>query len=316
MYDFDTIAVPIDFSRSSRAALSLARSLAEKGTDVRPLHVVEPWPRYMQDVLFPYAPLGEDAAEIEHELVATATAALIDAYELEEGDDPTIAYGPLKTTVIEQIARTPAQLVIAGAFGEGGVMPDALGSTAERIALSAGRPVLLVRGIDTKPQVNKVLVALDLTEGCEKVFEVAARLALRAEAELETIHVVPDPLRDDQSKVMKSILKYDRRKTAQQARDRVEALFERLFRTVDPKFSDAANVSELSKRRRVSMGDPAKTIIRYAVETGADAIVVGSQSPHRQTSYIGRVAATVLRRSPVHTCVVPMATSSRDDDDE
>lgn len=315
MYDFDTIAVPIDFSRSSRAALSLARSLADGGV-VRPLHVVQPWPAYMQQVLFPYAPLGEDAAEIEHELVATADAALANYHELGEDEELEVVFGPLKTTIIEQIARTPADLVIAGAFGEGGPMPDTLGSTAERIAMSAGRSVLLVRGIDTKPQVNKILVALDLTEGSERVFEVAARLAIRAGAELETIHVVPDPLRDDQSKVMKSVLKYDRRKTAQQARDRVEALFERLFRSVEPKFSDAADVSKLGKARRVAIGDPALTTIRYAVEVGADAIVVGSQSPRRQTIHHGRVASTILRRAPVHTCIVPMAPASQDDDDD
>lgn len=316
MYDIETILVPVDFSRSSRAALALARSLAPNAAAVESFHVADRWPAFMERVLFPYAPLGEDAAAIEHELRLAAEHAISDYHDLSEEASLTVVIGAVKPTIIAQIARSPADLVVAGAFGEAGPMPDTLGSVANRIALSAGRPVILTRDLDPNPKIAKILVALDLTEGSERVFAVAARLALLTGAEIEVLHVVPDPLRDDENKVMRSILKFDRQKSAQMAQGRVEALFERLFRRVEPSFADSAQVGELANRRHVVIGDPALSIITHAQDRGADLVVVGSQSPRRASGHMGRVAATVVRRSPTHVCVVPMATQSASDDDD
>lgn len=319
MYDINYIAVPLDFSRASRAALALARSVRARDTTVSAVHVVEKWPAFMEQVLFPYAPLGEDAPEIERDLVEAARHALRSYHDLgddEDGPEPELLYGPLKSTLVDYIRQSPSQLLIAGAFGEGGPMPDSLGSVAERLLLSTGRPTLLVRGLDQKPTVKKLLVALDLAEGGQRVFEVAVGLAQLTGAELEIIHVVPDPLRDDQGNVLAPILNFDRRKAASRSRDRVEALFERLFRAVQPAFADEVEVRELAHKRRVTIGDPATEIVAYAEKTGADTVVVGSQNPTRLTSHLGRVAATVARRTPTHVCVVPIPSRNRLSDDD
>ena len=119
MYDIDYIVVPIDFSRSSRAAMAMAHSLAPDAT-IESVHIVRSWPSFMQRVLFPYAPMGEDAPQIEHELLEAARHALLAYHEIEEdAKEPHLVFGSVKPTLVEHLARTPSQLVIAGAFGEG-----------------------------------------------------------------------------------------------------------------------------------------------------------------------------------------------------
>lgn len=317
LYDIDYIVVPIDFSRSSRAAWAMADSLAGPHTTVEAIHAVAPWPVYMNHVLFPYAPMGEDAAQIEHELLEAARDAVNSYFEVSDAAaEPVVAFGQPKSTLVEHIARTPSQLIVAGAFGEGGPTADAVGSVAERLVASAGRPVLLVRDLELKPGVSKILVALDLTEGSQAVLEVAVRLALIADAELEILHVVADPLADDQSQVMGSILNFDRKKAMPRLRDRVEALFERLVREIEPGFGTAVDVRELMRRRRVVVAEPASAILDLAQTSSADVVVVGTQNPNRPSGHLGRIATSVLRRTTSHVCVVPLSKRAQIADED
>lgn len=305
MYDIDYIAVPLDFSRSSRAALAMARAFAERGVHIEPVHVVDRWPAFMERVLFPYSPLGEDGAEIEEELRTAASEELARFHGLDDKHPATVLYGPVKQLLADHVARVPASLVLAGAVGEGNSHVGALGSVADRLVRTATCPTLLLREREARPQIGKVLVALDLTEGTERIFNVAVALAQRTAAELEVVHVLPDPLAQDQGQVLAPVLNFNARQAASRSRDRIEALFDRLFRQVQPSYADAVEVRELARRRKVILGDPATTIIGYAERCGADLIVVGSQDPRRATSLVGRVAEAVLRRAPVHVCVVP-----------
>ena len=306
MIEIDSILVPLDFSRASKAALVHAGQIAARGTEVSHLHVVERWPQFMQDVLFPYAPLGEDAAEIEHELVEAARAALRQHHGF--GDDElvgeSVKYGPLRDTLIAALTKSPANLVVAGATGESGARPNALGRVAEQLVQSAARPVMLVRGESAEP-IKRIAVALDLTEGDERVFEVAARLAQRLSAELDVLHVLADPLADDHVGVVGASLKFDRVQIARRSKDRIEAMFDRLFRNVDVSFGDEAEVRKLGAKRHVRLGEPASQILEQATKLGSDLIVVGAKRPGRPSTHLGHVASSVLRRSMSHVCVVP-----------
>ena len=228
MFDIDYILAPVDFSRSSRAALALARSLKSDPARLEVVHVVRPWPRYMQDVLFPYAPLGEDAPQIEHELLEAARQSLQKFHRLDgkDGVEPVVTPGEEKAVLPEYARSTAANLVVMGAFGEGGSRPDSLGSVSERMIRAAGAPVLLVRELDARPTLTKILVAVDLSEGSKRVLGTALGVAQAAGAELEIIHVVPDPLADDPGQVLAQSIKYEPRKVLGRGRDRIEALFD------------------------------------------------------------------------------------------
>lgn len=321
MFDIDYILVPLDFSRSSRAALSLARHFAAGDTRVEAVYAVNPWPAYMEAVLFPYAPLGEDAPEIEHELIERARVDLVRVQGLEEEgegapDQVSIIYGPSKEALVSHVRSTAADLVVMGAFGEGGPRPDALGSHAERIIRESGRTTILVRDFAPQAKIDKIVVAVDLGSGSRRVVEAALRLALRCGADLEMVHVIPDPLRDDHAQVLAAMVKLEGRKVTTRARDRVEALFEQLTREITPAYSEEHDVQRLLRRRRVSMGDPASTIATHANASGADLVVVGARDPGRPHTHLGRITATVARRCPTHVAVVPVPDSTNGGNDE
>lgn len=319
MFDIDYILTPVDFSRSSRAALALARSLKSDQARLEIVHVVRPWPRYMQDVLFPYAPLGEDAPQIEHELLEAARAALEKFHHLDgkDGVEPVFMWGDEKSVLPEHTRSTAANLVVMGAFGEGGPRPDSLGSVSERMIRTAGAPVLLVRELDAHPTLSKVLVAVDLSEGSKRVLGTAIGVAQAAGADLEIIHVVPDPLADDPGQVLAQSIKYEPRKVLGRGRDRIEALFERLMRDLEPAFAEERQVAKLVRRRKIATGDPAAQIATYAVEIGADLVVVGARNPARaEVATLGRVASAVARRCPTHVMVVPVPGVARLTEDD
>lgn len=309
MFDIEYIAVPVDFSRSSKNALRLAHALADKATTVEAVHVVDRWPQFMNDVLFPYAPLGEDAVEIEGELVRAALAAITQYHDLE--DEPAVQYGPLQETLLAHLRSTPAEIVVMGAAGETGAIPDVLGSVAQRLVRSMNRPTVLVREMGAE-KIERILVAIDLTEGSKRVLEFAIGIAQRTGAELEILHVVPDPLVHDHSNVLSSALKFDRKQVASKIQHRVEALFERLMRSLDPSYAEQHQVRDLSTKRIVALGDPAAEILTRADARSADLVVIGAhRSGATRGSHLGGVAAKVGHRSTSHVAVVPMPSPGR-----
>ncbi len=314
MFDIDYILVPVDFSRSSRAARAVAEGLAAPGTHTEFVHVVDRWPRYMETVLFPYAPLGEDAPEIEHELVQVARDAVTSHFELPEDVEPTVVYGPVKERLVAHARSTAANLVVMGAFGEGGVQPDSVGSVTERLVRDASSTTMVVRD-STPAEISKIIVALDLGEASTRVLDVALGLALRTEAELELMYVIPDPLAHDTNQILASALAVDPQKVTSRSRDRIEAMFERTTAGIEPGYSEQTAVGELLRSRKVTMGPIAEKIVARAVETDADLIVVGARDATGRRGGLGSVPSTLLRRATCHVAVVPIRDSGRLEDD-
>ena len=309
MFDIDYIVVPVDFSRGSKAALAVARELGDPSTTVEALHVVGQWPRFMNDVLFPYAPLGEDAAEIEAELVEAARESIIAYHEL--SSDPSVVYGKLQETLLDRIRSTPSQLVVIGGSGETGAAPDMLGSVAQRVVRSAGRPTLVTRE-HGPTRIERVLIALDLTAGSQRVFETGIGLAQRTGASVEILHVVSDPFAGDHANVLSHVLKWDRKKDATRVRARVEALFDRLMRNIEPRFAEQDLVQHLASQRHVALGEVADEILTRAAEIDAHAVVIGTQRAAVSTAgRLGGVAAKVVRRATSHVVMVPVPPQER-----
>ena len=193
-----------------------------------------------------------------------------------------------------------------------------LGRVAQRVLHSSAQPVWVLTGSEPQKP-SKLLVAVDLTEASHHLFEVAARLALRLGAEVEAIHVIPDPHAADHTQLLATALPNDPAKLAKQLRDRVEAHFDGVYRKVEVAFADAAQLVPMMKKRRVVVGDPPAAIIAHAEAIGADVIVAGN---HRPTTAaigghvgLGRVVRAIVQRAPSHVVVVPTVASSRAADD-
>ena len=317
MFSIEQVFVPVDFSRSSRLALRLARALGQaegRPPRLRLAHVVERWPPYMHEVLFPYAALGEDEVEFEHELIERARQMLGEHLELEALDEDEDLLGPLQARVglarqvlPELLASSGAELVVMGAFGAGGPVPESLGSTAARLLRASTRPVLLARELGP-PRLSRVLCALDLTPSCVEVLQVAMGVAIAAGAELECLFVLPDPFDHDPTGLLRGHLDFDRGRVLERERPKIDALFERAREGVEVPFAHQEAAQDLWRQRAVRVGDPAATIVGRAEAVGADLIVLGSHNLQgAQAGQLGRVAWTVTRTCTTHALVVPIA---------
>lgn len=321
-YRVEHILVPVDFSASSRAALAFARAVGATPPRLHLAHVLEDWRPYVRSVLFPYGALGEDDVEFEHELIEEARRQLHAHLEIDA--DPAIEELHLQIGATNEVLGDRARsigpdLVVMGAFGETGVAPNMLGSTAEKTLRSSSRPIVLVRDFDPKPSVDHIVVAVDLTSRSTDVVAKALGFAMQVEATLEMVYVLPDPFTQDTNKLLARNLDFDAAKALKSSRSKLEALFDRMVDHVDVAFPERDDARKLLENRKVVVGDPARAIVDHADSVDADLVVVGGHNTQSSsTRQLGRVAWTVARTTPTHLMVVPpqreVSLLSKDDD--
>lgn len=309
----ENVFVPLDFSESSRAALALVRGLGHPPPRVQLSHILEAWTPHTREVFFPYAALGEDAAALDLELCDSARARLASYFSLDDLpkraqlDSPIVRVGRTKEELPEVLRSVDADLVVMGAFGETGAMPGALGATAARVLQTATQPVLLTRGYDPAPRISRVLCAVDLEQTSHEVVAAALEVALMAEADLELLFVLPDPLADDPNGLLRGSVKFDEKRTLGRERATIEALFDRTVAKIEPAFADKERARALLSRRSTHVGRPSATILERAHATDADLIVVGSRSLREVAHHqLGSTAWAVTRSCHVHVMVVPL----------
>src|SRR5690554_6342586 len=314
MYRVEQVLVPLDFSNFSRSALAFASALGgESPARLQLDHALEPMAPYMRRVLFPYAALGEDDREFEGELVEEARAELESSFALDEAlrrrliSDPVVELGPSRQVVGDWTGRFDVEAVVMCAYGESGVVSAGLGSTARRVLQTSSCPVILVRQHDPRPQLKRILVALDLEPTSIGVLEVALGMALQHGCELELLFVLPSPWAADNAGLLKSQVKFDERQARGRLKGKIEALFERTIEAVEAPFPQREKAKKLTSNTRVESGKPAAEIVRRAYESDVDLVVIGSRSSSGSGS-LGSVAETVACRASCHVMVVPTAS--------
>lgn len=314
MFRFKSILVPVDLSTSAKAAYALANSLrAEERPLLHLAHAVAPMSTYARDVLFPYAPLGEDDVEFEHEMLEAARERICAEYEIDLENlanhlaEPRIELGAPRELLPEFTRTAGSDLVVMGAFGESGVYPDALGSLAERTIRTARQPVLLTRDYDPSPTIDRITVATDLTRASDRVLEAAVAMALACDATIEVVYVIPDPATLDTNNVLRMLARVNEKEALKKTKSRVEALFDRLHDTIDAPMTLADDVERLVGRRRTLFGDPVREVLNRAERVHSDLIVVGTQKADRAgRTRLGSIAQAIAHRATTHVMVVPV----------
>jgi nucleotide-binding universal stress UspA family protein len=140
------ILCPVDFSKISMEALSLAGDLAEKfGANLIVVHVLEP---ILAPTDFSFGPLS--MTDVEDKLADRALEGLLQATAAlplpKEKVEVNIARGIGSQEVIRIASETKANLIVMGTHGYTGITHALLGSTAERVVRRAPCPVLTVKG--------------------------------------------------------------------------------------------------------------------------------------------------------------------------
>lgn len=144
---FKRILCPIDFSPSALQALGFALDLARQADGrVTLLHVVE-WlaeeePRASTHFNVPEYRryMVEDAQERLRNLVAEESRTWVEI-------DDVVVFGRTYREILRAAESTPADLVVMGAQGRGGIGLALFGSTTQQVVRGAMCPVLTVRGL-------------------------------------------------------------------------------------------------------------------------------------------------------------------------
>jgi nucleotide-binding universal stress UspA family protein len=144
---FKRILCPIDFSPSSLQALGFALDLARQSDGlVTLLHVVE-WLAEEEtravaqaNVLDYRSHLFDDAQRRLRELVAGEPRTWV-------AIDDAVVFGRAHREILNTADTTPADLIVMGAQGRGGIGLALFGSTTQQVVRGATCPVLTVHGV-------------------------------------------------------------------------------------------------------------------------------------------------------------------------
>ncbi len=188
------ILAAVDFSESSRAALTFAARLA-KHADAT-LHVI-----HAQDPLLANAARsagvdidGETRAELSAFMQSAAPAGDWSPFQ-------EVVDGPAVAVVCDAADRTNADVIVVGAHGMSGIGRVLFGSTTEGVIRNADHSVLVVpdswvpprRDGDDLTDVGPVVVGVEPTPAAYAAARAAHGLASLLGTSLEMRHVVPPP---------------------------------------------------------------------------------------------------------------------------
>ncbi len=209
--------------------------------------------------------------------------------------------------VIPKIARdNAADLIVLGAHGKTDFKERFLGSTATRIIQSTSIPVVIIHR-DRAPVLGSrktILVATDFSDESALATNMAIRLSQKCDQPTRIIlfHAVPFPVNNDYSGAPVAVPRF-----WDEAMQCGIRQMERL--------ANGIRADSLLVEMKIVPGDPADAILRYAAESHADLIAMGSQGYtgiHRLL--MGSTAARVLRHSSCPVLVVRKPESCDSDE--
>ncbi|HTV24478.1 MAG TPA: universal stress protein [Polyangiaceae bacterium] len=189
---FEKIMVPVDFSEHSTLAFGHARLLASAfGAELELVHVVEQVVHSHPSFWSAEPALADELHQQSIRSAEALVADLVHKHADELGQDivPRIVSGSLPGALADYATESDTDLIVLSTHGRTGFARWLMGSVSERVLRVAPCSVLVVRGAAPASSVQRVLVAVDLSEHSRRALEVAALVAARLGASLEVLHV-------------------------------------------------------------------------------------------------------------------------------
>lgn len=280
--------VPLDGSELAELALPYAEELAAKlGTEIVLAQAVNT-PKDAEDTALHVYLRGAAAATARNVMKHAPKLGLPEIQTRTE-----VLVGDPAEALLNYAEKQSVDLIVMATHGRTGIRRWALGSVATKIVTAADCPVVLIRAkaarkdVREKGAIRRLLVPLDGTKAGEKVLPHVRELVAKLKAEVTFFQAI-QPLYNAVATTdgivyvpytpeeMKSFVT-----SAEGYLARVSAPFRELGVLV---------------HQKVSLGDPAEEIIRFADESGADLVAMathGRTGIHRWM--IGSVADKVLR---------------------
>lgn len=199
-------------------------------------------------------------------------------------------------SILEAARSLEADLMVLGTHGRRGVGRWILGSVAEQVMREAKCPVLAVReqATDVPPRVGRILVPVDLSDVCPAAITRAREVAARFDAEVDVLHVVPEPMMAAAYPPSAAVLPaFDPADAMTRAEEHLKDLLEQTEGAPVP-----INV-------RVTCDQPVGCIVEHAKEKGIDLIVMATHGRRGvERLLLGSTTERVLRLAPCPVLVV------------
>jgi nucleotide-binding universal stress UspA family protein len=202
---------------------------------------------------------------------------------------------PAGVILLHAVSRRP-DLIVVGTHQRTGLERLRAGSVAERVAIRAEQPVLVVPSHVEKParQFETIVAAVDFSKASDNAVEQAATLAARTRAALTLVHVVPGSLAvSTPDALYPGALEYQR------------LLVQDAWRRLQESTPEVA-LPDRAAYARVLTGDPATEIARFSASIHADLVVVGlTRRGAISRAVFGTTAARLLRMTAQPVLIVP-----------
>jgi nucleotide-binding universal stress UspA family protein len=205
----------------------------------------------------------EEVLERLAHVLETTAASSIDASCLADAGDPS-------KRIVDHALTIPADLIVIGTHGRGGLERFMIGSVAEKVLQKAPCPVLTVppsvparRAADVR--FRHVVCAVDFSPSALQAFGFAVDLARQVDASVTVVHVIEWLAEEEPRAHAHFDVPEYRRYLISAARERVQAL----IADERPRVRAIEDV--------VLIGKPRREILRLATELPADLIVMGAQ---------------------------------------
>ncbi len=302
----DHIALAIDFSEPSRAALEGAVQLA-KSVGTKKISVLN----VSRSVIMPEG--GPEAQRVRLEALAkkvrTAAETQLKAWCADlpkvEGVvlEPHVLSGRPAEVIPKAAEDLGATLLAVGTHARKGLRRFFKGSVAEEIVRKATIPTIVlhdgkdgISAAEELSQLHRILVAVDTDEKAPHVLELGLELAAKAprprEVRLLTVVESPDvPQTDGRDELVEDY-----------AQTIKEIASERLVLLQEEHLADHGNLATT----KVVSGEPDEKIVEEVEEFSAQLLVIGSHGKGKASFIeIGSTTALLVRESPISVLVIP-----------
>ncbi len=291
---FKKILVATDFSKSSRAALAAAISVAERGASrVEAIHVSA----YGE---YPYndSPFVVPTSSLQADLYGR----LEDFFPIRRypNSDRHLILGASVSDEIQSYARQNSfDLIVIGSHGRGAVGRLVLGSVAQRVARNSQIPVMVVRDFEHADEkyhaFDRILTPTDFSKSSYGALTLGIEFANFLKADFHYIHAIDLPTMTDITGAYPFLQVTIPPVVGMDVNPTLQKDLENKYFVGNPKVATV-------------IGDPVREILKYSEEHHINFIVMGTHGRRGvERVLMGSVAAGVIARSKVPVITVSTA---------
>lgn len=203
-----------------------------------------------------------------------------------------LVYGAIAPTIVQQVHRWRADLILMGSRGLSDIKGFLLGSTARRVASMAPCSVLVVK--ERLSALRRVTLAVDDSKPSRAAAQFLRSQILPDSATVTILSSVESPVTDLAARYL----------SASQISDLTQPVMERTTRLVNSLRDDFIKEG-LTATTKVQMDHVIDTIVKHVEADHADLLVVGSRRLSKsERLHLGSVSESLLRHAPCSVLIV------------